>query len=208
MRFMANYVKMMAVAITAAQRADAKAKQLRRNFCKYCFENWDVSVKILTFVDSLKRALDSNRQQKARKRWYLCPFMKMIVVQASLWDCELFSLRCCTLVMMVLDTRELSNHPIVNVDTCSVPSLHFHKEYLTFVVKWDDGDGVEGLGGRRRRRLIWVSRSQSCQGRAEAAEASPAHSEHHRESKLLTDSHPHPCKHLPTQGGSSEYLFS
>ena len=29
--------KMMAVAITAAQRADAKAKQLRRNFCKYCF---------------------------------------------------------------------------------------------------------------------------------------------------------------------------
>ena len=50
---MANYVKMMAVAITAAQRADAKAKQLRRNFCKYCFENWDVSVKILTFVDSL-----------------------------------------------------------------------------------------------------------------------------------------------------------
>ena len=65
MRFMANYVKMMAVAITAAQRADAKAKQLRRNFCKYCFENWDVSVKILTFVDSLKRALDSNRQIKA-----------------------------------------------------------------------------------------------------------------------------------------------
>ena len=45
MRFMANYVKMMAVAITAAQRADAKAKQLRRNFCKYCFENWDISVK-------------------------------------------------------------------------------------------------------------------------------------------------------------------
>ena len=69
MRFMANYVKMMAVAITAAQRADAKAKQLRRNFCKYCFENWDVSVKILTFIDSLKR--DSNRKLKAPICWYI-----------------------------------------------------------------------------------------------------------------------------------------
>ena len=133
---MANYVKMMAVAITAAQRADAKAKQLRRNFCKYCFENWDVSVKILTFVDSLKRALDSNRQQKAPNVDMFYPFMKMIVVQAaSFWDCEVFSLRCCTLVRVVLDMREVSNHPIVNVDTSSVPSLHFQKEYLPFVVK-------------------------------------------------------------------------
>ena len=173
---MANYVKMMAVAITAAQRADAKAKQLRRNFCKYCFENWDVSVKILTFVDSLKRALDSNRQLKAPNCWYLLSIYENDLVQAaSFWDCEVFSLRCCTLVRVVFDTRELSYHPVVNVDTCSDP-MHFHKEYLPFVVKWDDGDGVEGLGGRRRRRLIWVSRSQSCQGRAEAAEASPAHS--------------------------------
>ena len=62
--------------------------------------------------------------------------MKMIVVQAaSVWDCEVFSLRCCTLVRVVLDTRELSNHPIVNVDTSSVPFMHFQKEYLTFVVK-------------------------------------------------------------------------
>ena len=114
---MANYVKMMAVAITAAQRADAKAKQLRRNFCKYCFENWDVSVKILTFVDSLKRALDSNRQQKVTNVY---PFMKMIVVQtASFWDCEVFSLRCCTLVRVVLGMREVSNHHIVTL----VPSL-------------------------------------------------------------------------------------
>ena len=111
----------MAVAITAAQRADAKAKQLRRNFCKYCFENWDVSVKILTFVDSLKRALDSNRQLKPQIVDIFYPFMKMILVQAaSFWDCEVFSLRCCTLVRVVFDTRELSYHPVVNVDTCSV----------------------------------------------------------------------------------------